>query len=102
MVPTRRFRIYVGYTDGQLADNPTILPWATQILLDAGIDNFTRYREQGFWNQIGETAVIFEIISSDQNMPFRVRRAAATLKTMPEGKQEAVLVTTDLIESYLI
>lgn len=103
MVPTRRFRIYVGYTDEQLADDPTILRAAKQTLLNiAGISNFTQYTEKGYWNRIGETASIFEIISSDQNMPFRVRQAASMLKALPGGQQEAVLVTTDLIESYVI
>lgn len=100
-IPTRRFRIYVGYPDHVLRDTTTIQ--ATAILLNnADIDNFTRYEERGFWNRLGETAVIFEIISNEADMPMRIHNAAILLKKMPEGKQEAVLVTTDLIESYVI
>lgn len=102
-IPTHRFRIYVGYPDSQLVLDPRLIIQATDRLLQiAGIDNFTRYIETGFWNGKKETAIIFEIISSSAHMPLRVSRAAALLKDMPEGEQEAVLVTTDLIESYVI
>ena len=100
---TRRFRIYVGYTDEQLANDPFMPTRAAQTLLNiAGIDNFTQYKEKGYWNRISETAIIFEIISNDRTMPMRIHNAASMLKRMPGGKQEAVLVTTDLIESYII
>ncbi len=100
---TRRFRIYVGYTDQQLTDDPIVIIRASETLFNiAGIDNFTRYKQKGYWNRIEETAIIFEIISSHPHMPFRIRHAATMLKEMPEGPQEAVLVTTDLIESYVI
>jgi len=99
----RKYRIYVGYTDEQLANNPSLLIQAAQALLNvAGIDNFTQYKEKGYWNRTGETAVIFEIISNDRAMAKRIHNAANMLKIMPKGEQKAILVTIEPVESYVI
>lgn len=100
---TRRFRIYTGYTD----DLPTgdiyqITALATNIVLSTGIENFTRYIERGYWNSTGETSLIFEIISSAPETHLLVQNAATLLKQLPEAPQEAVLVTIEPVETYLI
>lgn len=104
MGPTiaRRYRIYIGYTDDLLDSPDRLIALATNLILNAGIENFTRHINVGFWNGKHETSCTFEIISSAPYIGLRVQQIAAMLKEMPEGPQETVLLTVEPTETYLI